>query len=178
MDRFARALVRWRWVVLAVWAVIGAVAAVRAPATPSLLNIRGGSARPTEASRTEDLLTHRFSRPIGEFFAVALQAPAAFDQPAPRAALDTLLAALGREPYIRGLVSYRSTGDTTFLSRDHRATEKNTAPTTRKPRIPDRENVSTSARQPVPKTVPNQIRSGTRRAATRQPSTIGRINSK
>ena len=96
MDRFARALVRWRWVVLVVWAVIGAVAAVRAPATPALLNIRGGSARETEASRTEDLLTRRFSRPIGEFFAVTLQAPASFDEPAPRAALDTLLAALGR----------------------------------------------------------------------------------
>ncbi len=122
MDRFSRALVRWRWVVLAVWAVIGAVAAVRAPATPSLLNIRGGSARETEASRTEDLLTQRFSRPIGEFFAVTLESPAPLDQPAPRATLDTLLAALRREPYIRGLVSYPSTGDTTFLSRDRRAT--------------------------------------------------------
>ena len=81
MDRFARALVRWRWVVLVVWAVIGAVAAVRAPATPSLLNIRGGSARETEASRTEDLLTRRFSRPIGEFFAVTFQAPAPLDEP-------------------------------------------------------------------------------------------------
>jgi RND superfamily putative drug exporter len=122
MDRFARALVRWRWVVLVVWAVIGAVAAVRAPATPSLLNIRGGSARETEASRTEDLVTRRFSRPIGEFFAVTFQAPASLDDPAPRAALDTLLAALDRAPYIRGLVSYPSTRDTTFLSRDHRAT--------------------------------------------------------
>lgn len=122
MDRFARALVRWRWVVLVVWAVIGAVAAVRAPATPSLLNIRGGSERATEASRTEDLLTRRFSRPIGEFFAVTLEAPARFDEPAPRAALDTLLAALGRQQFVRGLVSYPSTGDTTFLSRDRRAT--------------------------------------------------------
>jgi RND superfamily putative drug exporter len=122
MDRFARALVRWRWVVLVVWAVIGAVAAVRAPATPALLNIRGGSARETEASRTEDLLTRQFSRPIGEFFAVTLEAPAGFDQPAPRAALDSLLAALRREPYIRGLVSYPSTNDTTFLSHDRRAT--------------------------------------------------------
>ena len=51
MEPFARALVRWRWAVLVVWAVIGAVAAVRAPATPGLLNIRGGSSRETEASR-------------------------------------------------------------------------------------------------------------------------------
>ena len=122
MDRYSRALVRWRWAVLAAWAVIGAVAVVRAPATPALLNIRGGSERETEASRTEDLLTRRFSRPIGEFFAVTLEAPASFDEPAPRAVLDTLLAALRRQPYVRGLVSYPSTGDTTFLSRDHRAT--------------------------------------------------------
>jgi RND superfamily putative drug exporter len=122
MDRFARALVRWRWVVLAVWAVIGAVAAVRAPATPSLLNIRGGSDRETEASRTEDLLTGRFSRPIGEFFAVTLQGPASFDTPAPRATLDSLLDVLKRQPYVRGLVSYPSTGDTTFVSRDRRST--------------------------------------------------------
>ena len=63
MERFARALVRWRWAVLAVWAVIGVVAAVRAPATPALLNIRGGSERETEASRADDLLNDRFSRP-------------------------------------------------------------------------------------------------------------------
>jgi putative drug exporter of the RND superfamily len=122
MDRFARGLVRWRWAVLGVWAAVGAVAMVRAPATPSLLNIRGGSNRPTEASRTESLLATRFSRPIGEFFAVTLEGPGSFDEPAPRAALDTLLAALRRQPYVRGLVSYPSTGDTTFLSRDRRST--------------------------------------------------------
>jgi len=49
MEKFARVLVRWRWAVLVVWAVIGVVAAVRAPATPGLLDIRGGSERETEA---------------------------------------------------------------------------------------------------------------------------------
>ena len=122
MDRFARALVRRRWVVLVVWAVIGAVAAVRAPATPALLNIRGGSERETEASRTEDLLNSRFSRPIGEFFAVTLESEQSFDEPGPRLVLDSLLAVLGRQPYVRGLVSWPGTGDTTFLSRDRRAT--------------------------------------------------------
>jgi uncharacterized membrane protein YdfJ with MMPL/SSD domain len=73
MEPFARALVRWRWAVLVVWAVIGVVAAVRAPATPELLNIRGGSARETEASRTEKLQNQRFDRPIVEFFAVTLE---------------------------------------------------------------------------------------------------------
>ena len=104
MDWFAQALVRWRWVVLAVWAAAGAVAAVRAPATPGLLNIRGGSERETEASLTEDLLNARFSRPIGEFYAVTLEAPGSFETPGPRAALDTLLAALSRQPYIGGVM--------------------------------------------------------------------------
>ncbi len=122
MERFARTLVRWRWAVLVVWAGIGAAAAARAPATPGLLNIRGGSARETEASRADALLNERFSRPIGEFFAVTLDGPEAFDEPAGRAVLDTLLGALRREPFVRGLVSYPSTGDSTFLGRDRTST--------------------------------------------------------
>ena len=121
MDRYARALVRRPWAVLVAWAVIGAVAAVQAPKTPSRLNIRGGSTHHTEASITEALLAERFSRPIGEFFAVTIHSPERLDEPEPRAALDSLLAALGRQPYVRGVISYSSTGDTTFLSRDHRA---------------------------------------------------------
>jgi putative drug exporter of the RND superfamily len=122
MESFARALVRWRWAVLVVWAVIGAVAAVRAPVTPGLLNIRGGSERETEASRTEDLLNARFARPIGEFFAVTLEGPSRFDSGPSRVVLDSILAALDRQPYVRGLVSYPATGDSTFLSRDRRTT--------------------------------------------------------
>ena len=75
MDRYAGALVRRPWAVLVVWAVIGAVAAVQAPKTPSRLNIRGGSTHHTEASITEALLAERFSRPIGEFFAVTIHSP-------------------------------------------------------------------------------------------------------
>ncbi len=122
MESFARALVRWRWVVLAVWAVVGVVAAVRAPDTPGRLNTRGGSSRETEASRAEQLLNQRFARPIGEFFAVTLEGPSAFDSGPARAVLDSVLAALERKPYVRGLVSYPDTRDTTVLSRDRRST--------------------------------------------------------
>jgi RND superfamily putative drug exporter len=122
MEHFARVLVRWRWVVLAVWAAIGGVAAVRAPATPALLNIRGGSARETEASRAEAQLNARFSRPIGEFFALTLEGPGPMDEGPGRVVLDSLLEGLGHEPYVRGLVSYPGTTDSTFLSRDRRST--------------------------------------------------------
>src|SRR5262245_28052592 len=122
MERFARVLVRWRWVVLAVWVVIGVVAIVRAPATPGLLNIRGGSARETEASRAEKQLNARFSRPISEFFAVTLEGPGPLDEGPGRVVLDSLLDGLVHEPYVRGVVSYPSTNDSTFLSRDRRST--------------------------------------------------------
>jgi putative drug exporter of the RND superfamily len=122
MERFARALVRWRWVMLVVWAIVGVVALIRAPATPALLNIRGGSEKETESSRAEDLLNQRFSRPVGEFYAVTLEAPSSFDTLPARLVLDSLLATLDRQPYIRGTVSYASTHDSTFLSRDHHST--------------------------------------------------------
>src|ERR1700675_1081063 len=100
MDRFAQALVRWGWVVWGVGALAGTVAAVRAPPTPGLLNIRGGSERETEASRAEDLLNSRFSRPIGEFFAITLESKQSFDNPGPRSVLDSLLAVFGRQRYV------------------------------------------------------------------------------
>ena len=122
MERFARVLVRRRWAVLVVWAVIGVVAAVRAPATPALLDIRGGSERETEASRTEHLLNTRFTRPIGEFFVITLDGPDSFESGMGRSVLDSVIGALERQAYIRGVVSYPSTRDTTFLSRDRKST--------------------------------------------------------
>ena len=122
MLSFARALVRWRWVVIGVWVVLGVVAAIRAPRTPELLNIRGGSNRATEASLAAEALNTRFSSPVSEFFAVTLTAPAPFDSGPPRQLLDTLAAALGRQSYVRAIVSWPSTGDSTFISRDHRST--------------------------------------------------------
>ena len=122
MLSFARALVRWRWVVIGVWVVLGVVAAIRAPRTPELLNIRGGSNRATEASRAAEALNTRFSSPVSEFFAVTLTAPAPLDSGPPRQLLDTLAAALGRQSYVRAIVSWPSTGDSTFISRDHRST--------------------------------------------------------
>ncbi|HEU4697766.1 MAG TPA: MMPL family transporter [Gemmatimonadales bacterium] len=119
---FARGLVRWRWLVLAVWVVVGTVAAIRAPHTPEVLDIRGGSNRITEASRTDRFLDAQFARPISEFFAVTLEAPAPFDQPAAGAALDSVSATLARQPWVRGVISWRTTHDSTFISQDRRTT--------------------------------------------------------
>ena len=69
MRFLARGLVRFRWPVIGVWAILGGIAFLRAPDTPNRLNLRGGSDRVTEARQADLILGSRFSRPFGEFFA-------------------------------------------------------------------------------------------------------------
>ncbi|HET9275520.1 MAG TPA: MMPL family transporter [Gemmatimonadales bacterium] len=122
-DRVGGLLVRFRWIVVAVWAVLGALGLARAPRTPDLLSLRGGNDRETEALRADQLLNGRFSRPFSEFFAVVVEGPGSFAAPGPaRAALDTVTRELEREPYVRSLLSHQSTGDSLFLSPDGRTT--------------------------------------------------------
>src|SRR5712692_2249433 len=119
-EYLARGLVRWRWAVVFVWVVVGIFATILAPGTERLLNVRGGSTRVTEASEAQDKLERRFDSPVSEFFAVTLAAPAQLDSGSSRPVLDTLAHTLAAEPFIRGVVSYASTGDTSFLSHDRR----------------------------------------------------------
>ncbi|MGH7561646.1 MAG: MMPL family transporter [Gemmatimonadales bacterium] len=122
-DRVAGLLVRFRWAIAFAWTVIGGVAALRAPRTPELLNLRGGTGRETESLHADRLLGTRFTRPFNEFFAVAITSPAPFTVAGPaRAALDSVTSDLRREPYVRSLLSLLDTGDSLFVSRDGRTT--------------------------------------------------------
>ena len=122
MRAFAHALVRWRWAVLVVWMLLGTVALLRAPATPELLNIRGGSNQATEATIADGMLRERFARPLSDFFVVTLEGPAPFDSGRPRVVLDSLIRALEAQPWVRAVASWPATGDSTFVSADHRGT--------------------------------------------------------
>ncbi len=104
------------------WAIVGGIATVQARHTERLLDVRGGSTRVTEASRADHLLNRRFESPVSEFFAVTLAGPAGFDTPSARLVLDSLAGRLAAQPYVRGVISYASTGDTAFVSRDRRTT--------------------------------------------------------
>src|SRR5690606_18850215 len=68
-------LVRWRWVVIAAWAVIGVLAAFRAGSTVERLELSSGSSEMTEARIADSLLVARFARPLSEFYAVTVQGP-------------------------------------------------------------------------------------------------------
>jgi RND superfamily putative drug exporter len=116
----ARAVVRGRWWVLAFWVGVGVIAVPQAARVPDRLDVRGGSLQPTEASRVDALLATRFRQDIGETFLVLVSGPGPFDRRQPHALLDSLGAALRREPYIRDVTSFASSGDTTLLAPDRR----------------------------------------------------------
>jgi RND superfamily putative drug exporter len=122
MERVTQGLVRWRWLVIAVWAIAGGFALRAAPDTPALLNLRGGSRRPTEAARADSLIRTAFPKPLSEFFAVTIEGPEAVDAGRAKAFVDELERSVQRLPYVRGTISFASSGDSVFLSRDRRTT--------------------------------------------------------
>ncbi|HEY4100533.1 MAG TPA: MMPL family transporter [Gemmatimonadales bacterium] len=121
-DRIGSALVRGRWVVIALWAIVGAYAASHASETVGRLELRGGADEMTEARIADSLLGARFSRPVSEFFAVTLQSPTPVTEGVAGALLDSLTATAKAEPWVRGVLSFRTTHDSTFLAHDRRTT--------------------------------------------------------
>ena len=122
MLSIARALIRRRWIVIGLWAIFGAYATMQAPRTPELLNVRGGTNRPTESSRANDLINTRFGAPLGEYFAVAVEAPVRVDSGPGSVVLDSLVAALQHLPGVREVVTWQEAADRPFLSADHKTT--------------------------------------------------------
>ena len=87
---------------------------------PDRLDVRGGSVRVTEASRVDAILATRFRQDIGETFLVLVSGPEPFTGGRPRQLLDALCAALAREPYVRKVTWFGSSGDSALLSADRR----------------------------------------------------------
>ncbi len=121
-DSWGSALIRWRWWVLAGWAGIGLFAAKHAGETVGRLQLRGHADQVTEALTADSLLATRFARPVAEFFVVTLSGPSSVTTGHGGALLDSLLATAAAQPYVRDVISIRSSHDTTFVSRDARST--------------------------------------------------------
>lgn len=122
LTGLARGLVRWRWAVIGGWSLLAVVAALRAPDTVNLLDVRGGSHRPTEARLADNLLRSGFPRAFSEYFVVTVHGPAAFTQGRPREALDSLLAAARRPAWAGTVLGWPDAQDSLFLGPDQRTT--------------------------------------------------------
>ena len=122
MLPLARALIRRRWIVIVLWTILGAYATLRAPRTPALLSARGGSFKVTEADEVSALIRTRFAAPLGETFALTLQAPSAVDSGRSGAVFDSIVASLRRQPEIREVVTWRDAPGRPFISADRHTT--------------------------------------------------------
>ncbi len=107
---------------IAAWAALAVVFAPRAARVQRVLDVRGGSTRPTEAARASDILQQTLPSPFAEYVAVVVHGPVRWTDPRFAAVLDSLKGATERRPYVSQIVSLRSIGESTFVSADRHTT--------------------------------------------------------
>src|SRR5213595_4319888 len=115
-------LVRWRGWVIAAWAALALLFAPRATHVPQVQPLRGGPSETTESGRASELLKQAFPSPFADYVAIVVHGPVRWTNQRFGVVLDTLKAATERRPYVSQVISVRSIGESTFVSRDRRTT--------------------------------------------------------
>ncbi|MEX2156516.1 MAG: MMPL family transporter [Gemmatimonadales bacterium] len=118
----ARSLIRWRGWVIAVWAVLALLFAPKATHVQRVLAVRGTTVEATESARATQLIKEAFPNPIADYVAIVVHGPVRDTHPRFETVLDSVSAALARQPYISQVVSVRTLGESTFVSRDRQTT--------------------------------------------------------
>jgi RND superfamily putative drug exporter len=118
----ARLAVTHRRAVIAFWAVAAALAVPLALDAPARLDVRGDPPPGTEAAAVDSLLRSRFSRAFREVLVIPVESPESLDGPGQGAILDSLIASLSGAEWTDRVISWRSTGDSSFVRADRRGT--------------------------------------------------------
>jgi RND superfamily putative drug exporter len=118
----ARAVVRYRLAVILFWMIVAAVAVPQASRVSDSLRVEGESVNQTEARQAELVTLQSFSQPFARFFAVTISGSMAVDSAPYHAFIDSLAATAGREAYIERVITVFTSGDSSLVSRDRRAT--------------------------------------------------------
>src|SRR6266566_3633472 len=118
----ARQLVRWRVWVIAAWAVLALLFVPKATHVQRVLAVRGTSVEQTESARAAQLIREVFPNPIADYVAIVVHGPVRYSNPRFVAVLDSISAALARQPYISQVISVRTIGESTFVSPDRHTT--------------------------------------------------------
>lgn len=118
----ARQIIRWRGAVIAAWAALAVLFAPRALHIERSLSVRGSFQEQTESARASRILREGFPSPFAEYVAIVVHGPVRYTSPGFTAVLDSLTAAVARQPYISQVVSAETLGDSMFVSSDHRTT--------------------------------------------------------
>ncbi len=118
----ARPLIRWRGWVIAAWAALALLFAPRACHVQRVLAVRGALVEATESARANQLIRAAFPNPIADYVAIVVHGPVRWTDPRFDAVLDSLSAAIARRTYISQVVSVRTIGESSFVSKDRRTT--------------------------------------------------------
>lgn len=117
----ARLLVRFRYLIIVLWAALAAFAIPRASHVGDILRVEGQAVK-SESEEVYRLVREAFAQPIAQFFAVTVRGPVPVDDRRFGALLDSLAAAAAAEPYVSRVVSYRDAQEAGLLSADRRTT--------------------------------------------------------
>ncbi|HKC42087.1 MAG TPA: MMPL family transporter [Gemmatimonadales bacterium] len=118
----ARQLVRWRGWVIGAWAVLALLFVPKATHVQRVLAVRGMNVEATQSARAAQLIRETFPNPIAEYVAIVVHGPVRYTNPRYAAVLDSVSAALARQPYISQVISVRTIGESTFVSPDRQTT--------------------------------------------------------
>ncbi len=119
----ARLIVRWRWPIIIAWAVLGAALTPIAREIHTRLQVGGTNLPGAESSAAEDIVRLQFTSSFSSFALVVIQHPSlTVDSVRYGAYVDSLTRAMDRLPFVQKTVTWRSSGDPTFVSRDGRIT--------------------------------------------------------
>src|SRR5207247_328161 len=114
--------IRRRGWVVAAWAALALLFAPRACRVQQVLALRGGGRESTESNRATELLKEAFPTPFADYVAIVVHGPVRWTNQRFETVLDTLKAAAERRPYVSQVISLRSIGESTYVSRDRRTT--------------------------------------------------------
>lgn len=114
-------MVRLRYFIIAAWVALAALSLPRAWRVGEVLRVEGQALK-TESEQVYHLVREAFEKPIDQFYAVTVRGSVPVEHPEYRALIDSLVAVLGRKPYVSRVISYRTLRDAVLLSRDRRTT--------------------------------------------------------
>ena len=118
----ARAIVRFRFLIIAFWVVVAAFAIPRASRVHDVLEVEGATAFPTESKTAKGIIRGAFPEPLSAFFVIAVEGATPIDSPAYHDALRQLEDVARSQPYITLVLSARTSDDRALVSADRRAT--------------------------------------------------------
>jgi len=118
----AKQLVRWRGWVIGAWAVLALLFVPKATHVQRVLAVRGMNVEQTESARASLFIRESFPNPIAEYVAIVVHGPVRYTNPRFVTVLDSISAALARQPYISQVISVRTIGESTFVSPDRQTT--------------------------------------------------------